>query len=493
MNACFSLRAPYFIAVAIAAISPFTWTACVVSDLPQDPNQSYDPEREPSNDLSEPATTTPSLRLAPIASSNDEIPPLDNEGCPGIFAQDHLPTFELTIDPAAWAQLYEDWIRGRELNALDLDETIYRPLREFRYGDIVIKNVHIRLRGNPTFWIDQNKMQFQVSFDEVRKDGRFLGMRKVLFDAATFNRHFLRDRLSLSIMRNAGIDAPCANSARVMINGEYYGLFTSIEKVDDVFLERVFPESPHGDLWKRAKWQLKTNTDSYDNTRLETMKDLADDNRVTELAEYLDIPQALKVWAAEAVIPNSDGAWAGGLNFYLYDHPQRGKFVLIPWDLDNTFTRLDCDDDPVTHRKTVRFHGRPLYDASLTDSAYFSMYIDAVESVMTEAYQLSDIQALIGGESELPLDNLSADQIDELGIWSHQLRDAAFEDVNKPFSDGKVEERRARLSKFIADRERYLRDWMQCWRDGGIRDNDNHCEPASALPTPPYDGDYCRF
>jgi hypothetical protein len=315
--------------------------------------------------------------------------------------------------------------------------------------------VAFRLRGNPTYWHDQNKLQFQISFNEYQKGGRFLGLKKILLDAAAYNRHFLRDRLSMAIMRDLGITAPCVNNAKLYINGEYYGLYTNIEKLDSNFLKRTYPEDPSGDLWKRAGWTLKSNEDTSDSTRMDALRDAS---TVAEMEALLDVEQAIMIWAVDAVIPNSDGFWAGGFNFYLYDDPIRGKFVVLPWDLDNTFTRLEPDVDPVTWRKTVRFHGRPWYDLMIADPAWFQVYIDTIDRVLRDGYVVSRM----------------SDRIDQ---WSEQIEEAAFADYNKGWSNQVYLEQREVLRQYVTDRAAFVAEWLSCWQNGGTNDGSGKCLP----------------
>jgi hypothetical protein len=422
----------------------------------------------------------------PPLTNVNEPPPLDAEGCPGLFSQEHLPRFDLSVHPAVMATLYEDWIHGRERNSLDEDDTPYRPLIEFRYGDVVIPDAMIRLRGNPNFWLEQNKMQFQISFDENDKEGRFLGLRKILFDAAALNRHFLRDRLSLWLMRQAGIAAPCANNALVYINGEYYGLFTNLEKLDEEFLTRVFPGSDQGDLWKRRNWEIKTNEDTYNRQRLTQLRNASGETQdgangnLVQLQGLMDIEQALRVYAVDAVIPNSDGPWAGGLNYYLYDHPGLNRFVLLPWDLDNTFDRLDPDVDPYTYRKDVRYHGRPIYHTILKDPEWFQRYVELVEEVLDTVYDHEELWLLTGNGASVPLSgDLSPTDEANLGAWSLQIREAAFADINKPYTNRRLEDRRGDVAEFLEDREVFLRGWVNAWKEcfanGGRHDSSGNC------------------
>lgn len=384
--------------------------------------------------------------------------PADTDGCPGIYAQDRLPTFYLEIDEAAWAALDDSWRRGMEWvrNESPIDESVFKqpqPLAKFQWEDVIITSATIRLRGNPEYWDLQQKMQFQIAFNEYNNKGRFLGLRKMAFDASSPNRNFLRDRLALRFMRDSGIIAPCANNARLFINGQYYGLFTSVEKIDKEFLQRAF-DNPEGDLWKRAGWELKTNEQTSDATRLEALNDAT---TPAGLAEYLDLEQAIRVWAADAIIPNSDGPWAGGLNFYLYDDPSRNKFIVLPWDLDNTFNRLPENVDPYVWKKDVRFHGRPYYDILLQDPAWFDRYIDTIDELVHSGYDYQALQTLI---SE----------------WAAQVHDAAFEDPNKPFSNSQHLESVDELSAYVELRHLFVADWLSCWKSGGVQDSEGYCQ-----------------
>ena len=61
--------------------------------------------------------------------------------------------------------------------------------------------------------------------------------------------------------------APCANSARVTINGAYYGLYVSEEHVGGGYIKRVFPEAPDGDLFAGGRTP-KTNELMPDKAKL---------------------------------------------------------------------------------------------------------------------------------------------------------------------------------------------------------------------------------
>jgi hypothetical protein len=396
-------------------------------------------------------TSTADLTTSGSATGVDPEEPWAPKPCPAIYAQELLPTFELEIAPDELKALKKEW------KAVDDDSLVEHALKAFKYEDIVITNATVRLRGNSSHWPDQGKLQFEVSFNTVDKKGRFMGLKKVLLDAAEYNYSFLRDRLALAILRDAGLAAPCANNARLVLNGEYYGLYTSIEKVDSEFLERNFEHSD-GRLYKRggSGWYKKPNDAAHDVSDADTL-DAA--KTVAELLAVMNLDQAILEWAAEAVIPNRDGAWAGGLNMYIYNDLKSG-FHVIPWDLDDTFTRLPFDTDPITFKKSPKevFHGRPFYDIALDDPVWFDKYIAAVDHVVTHAYDVPVLQGRIDA-------------------WAEQIAVAAAEDPNKPFTTAEHLERIAEKREYVAQRAAFLAAWLKCWHDGGTAKKNGECKP----------------
>ena len=387
-------------------------------------------------------------------STGADVEPWAQKKCPVIYAQELLPTFELELSENELEEIEAEWLLA------DDSDIPQHPLKSFRWEDIVIKNASIRLRGNSSHWLEQGKMQFEISFNKMDEKGRFVGLKHVIFDAATFNWSFMRDRLALSIMRDVGLQAPCANNARIMLNGKYYGLFTNIEKVDSEFLERTF-ENPDGNLYKRVGggngWERKNNEEDKDTSDVKSLVAASD---LAELVAVMNLDQAVLEWATEAVIPDRDGAWAGGLNLYMYNDPITG-FNVVPWDLDDSFTRLPFDTDPYLFKKEpLVFHGRPYYDLAMAHPAWFKKYIDTLDFVVTKGFDVAVLQ-------------------DRIDTWAEQIATAAKEDPNRPFTNEQHKSRVKEKRNFVAKRAAYLKKWIACWKDGGTDKNkDGVCEPA---------------
>ncbi len=384
------------------------------------------------------------------------IPPHTVQPCSEIYDEALLPTFEVEIAPDVWAAMLEEWKNGDVWEAEGKPVKVYRPAKWFRYEDETFFDVMIRPKGSPFQWpLSPTKMQFNISFTQINKDQRFRGVRKLLLDAPAWDPTFFHDRLGMSVMRDLGIPASCANNARLIINGEYYGIFTSIERVDKEFLTRWFgPLLNDGNLYKY--FYKANNEDDGDTSDLEetfffdgmTGEFTGDSLTLEELAAKVDLDQAILEWAGEAIIPDGDGFWIGSDNFYLYNHPTRG-FLFIPWDLDISFDHKKPFVDPITHSVDWGiFEGKPpQFETVMADPVWSQKFKDALDT----ARAVYDPTVLQG-------------RIDQ---WSAQIIDAVAEDTNKPFSTQEHIDQVAVLRDFVQQRADYYDGWKVCTSDGG--------------------------
>jgi hypothetical protein len=451
------------LALQILCISSSAIWACAEKPADVDALRAGDDATPASPDSSDSEGSDPPADLdAEPEDPNEQIPPPDEQGCHAIYAQDHLPTFALTIDEDTLDDLEWEWKNGAKQKEKGKDPNPYHSLTEFRYGDIVIPDAEIRLRGNPNSWgHSPDKFQFHISFDRVDENGHFLGLEDLAFESSHANRHMLRDRLALSIMRDMGVIAACANHARVEINGTYYGIYTNLEKINKNLLERVF-DDPTGDLWDRHSWELKTNKKTANDDRIEA---LAEVETIEELETYLDVEQALTVYAAEAILPDSDGCWAGGYNYFFYDDPLTGVFKLLPWDMDSTFDRFNDgskgeypdNPDPVVWHKKARYHGRLWYDLALEDEDWFWYYIDTIGAQFEAAYAVDVLH-------------------ERIDTWTDQIKESVLEDDNKPFTNKKYLDKVEELKDYVEQRHEWMDEWLTCWEEGGQPDKKGYCD-----------------
>lgn len=378
----------------------------------------------------------PDAGVGPGPAPDGAPPTTGPRACPDLYAEEILPTFEIEIAPEEWEALEVEYATWRQREAAGLPRKPYHPLIAFRYGAELVTDAQIRLKGNRSW--DGTKMQFQISFNETNRNARFHGLRKFVLDAPYYDRSFLYDRLALSVLRDLGLPAPCANHARLVVNGTYYGLYTNLEKVDREFLERVFGKAAaDGNLYKYGV-VLETNEETGDTSRLSAFRDAAREGDLATIEAMADLEQAVRAWAGEAVLPQPDGYWAGRGNYYLYDRPARG-FVWISWDLDAAFDGGPVNADPVTWHASNR-EKAPHYQVVLADEGWSTRYH----------------AALVAARAAYDPEVLTA----RIDAWAAQIAQAAAEDAAKPFSTAQHVDAVARLRAFVAARVGFLDEWL---------------------------------
>jgi hypothetical protein len=386
--------------------------------------------------------------------------PGERDRCPALFDQDVLPEWQVTLSDAEWAALEDEFLNRVARDAADLPINPYHPVERITFDDgsgpIEVPDVLIRLKGQSS-WLqtiryDENpKMQFVIAFNEVNPTGRFYGVRKVELDMPRSDRSFIRHRLALHAMREAGQSAQCANSVRLTINGEYYGLYTHLERLDKEFLQRVYGKAngvDDGDLWKNGR-EIRTNEENHSKDRLNALWDAGSTD---ELAALADLDDAVFEWAAEAVMPHADGYHMGRHNYFLYDHPERG-FLWLPHDLDTAFDYYAPDLDVVFPRCRGRNYSHWIpYATALSDTLWMDRYVEAIAAIRA--------------------DSSPDDQVALVNAWADQIRASAETDPRRPFSMERHVEALEHMREYLDLRADFIDDWLGCRESGAGHDAD---------------------
>jgi CotH kinase protein len=247
-----------------------------------------------------------------------------------------------------------------------------RELMAFKETDIEIpatlivdgktyKEVGVQFRGNSSFSMvpEGKKHSFNVSMDAFVKGQNLLGYTSLNLLNGHSDPSFLHSVLFLQASRDF-IPAARANWVRVVINGEYWGVYPNVEQVNKTFLKEWFKtdvgsrfKAP-GSPWAQAGLEYWGNDPaSYKGTYEIKSKDdpkawealirltrvlntTTTDKLETALAPILDIDGALRFLALDATLSNNDGYWvrASDYNMYL---DSGGKFHIIPNDINETY------------------------------------------------------------------------------------------------------------------------------------------------------------
>ena len=172
-----------------------------------------------------------------------------------------------------------------------------------------------------------------------------------------------------------GSSCPRSVHARLVVNGEFVGLFALTEQIDGRFTRHNF-EDGTGNLFKEV-WPLRPDGEPRSNSEFYEGLKTNEDNRNLDMSQMISFAQeiateddgreVMRKWmnieeiisyaVVDRTIRNDDvfywycnsddilGSDCGNHNFYWYSDPSTGK-VLNSMDLDNAENILDAN--PVT-------------------------------------------------------------------------------------------------------------------------------------------------
>jgi hypothetical protein len=225
------------------------------------------------------------------------------------------------------------------------------------------------------------KLSMKISFNEYDPNGRFFGIKKLVFHSMNHDGSLMKERLGYWLYRQLGVPASRAVHARLSINGKYQGVFMNVEEVDSRFTKAHFGDGD-GNLYKEV-WPthvpglgapataevwgagLQTNTDKNPSFARalafsQALMSEGGDARGRALLDWMSIPNVMRFIAVDRTIRADDGpahfyclmGGCGNHNFYLYEEQKASRMWLIPWDLDNSFVvtgSLANDGDKFLH------------------------------------------------------------------------------------------------------------------------------------------------
>jgi hypothetical protein len=215
------------------------------------------------------------------------------------------------------------------------------------------------------------KLSLKVSFNKFEPEGRFFGVKKLLFHAMVQDDSMMRERLGYWLFEEMGVPAPRAVHTRLLINGVYAGVFLNVEYIDGRFTRSRF-EDGEGNLYKEV-WPtrfgqqgpmsaeeilegLRTNEDESPSVekmiRFGTeLTSASGDMRAEAVQSWLNVQHTMNYIAVDRTIRADDGPFhfycifgeCSNHNVYLYEEAKTDRMYLIPWDLDNAFV-IDGDN-----------------------------------------------------------------------------------------------------------------------------------------------------
>ena len=293
-----------------------------------------------------------------------------------LYDQESLHTFELTISDEALAEIDKDPSKEKYVEG------------SLTFEGETISPVGIRYKGSVGAWVGClaggslfepdgektcTKLSMKVKINWQDSAQTFWGVKKLQFHSMNLDPSQMHDRLGYWLFRKMGVPAPRASHARLLINGNYSGLYSFVEQIDGRFADRQFDDGD-GNLYKEV-WPLTPKGFAREEFEfIEALKTNEEEARVSHIlkfsnelavAEKNELPQIVSRWmdideiirwaVVDRVIRNDDGPlhWycfesCTNHNFYWYEEPATGRLRIIPWDLDSAFANIMSDSNPVT-------------------------------------------------------------------------------------------------------------------------------------------------
>jgi hypothetical protein len=265
-------------------------------------------------------------RVNRTGSPGPKVTPADVKVYPDtvpLYAPEALRTLFLEFEHPDWEQeLAAFWHTDVELEAtLSVDGRTYR-------------GVGVSFRGNNSFTAvpEGLKRPLSISMDFVTKDQHLLGHRALNLLNANQDPTFLRSVLYLDVAREY-IPALKANFARVVINGESWGIYVNQQTFSKEFLLEAF-KTTKGTRWKspnnsvgggmsylgddialyRRWYEIKGGDDPAAWRALVTvtkvLNETPPDKLEAALAPLMDVDEVLRFLALDIALVNNDGASA---------------------------------------------------------------------------------------------------------------------------------------------------------------------------------------
>lgn len=312
------------------------------------------PDRSHANEADAPPSGSPApVRNGASPQSAPRLSPADVPSHPDapVYGTDTLRTFFLEFENTDWEQELADF------HNTDVEVPARLVVDGRTYPDV---GVHFRGQSSYRSVAAGSKRSLNLSLDFVHQDQNLGGYRTFNLLNSYGDPTFLRTVLYHHIARTY-LPAPQANFVRVVINGECWGVYVSLQQFNRDFVRDWFGTT-EGARWKvsghadgqgtlaylggdvvayRPIYEIKTKDDPKSWGRLIRLCEVLSQTPASQLeaalSPLLDIEGALRFLALENTLVNRDGYWTRASDYHLYLDPH-GRFHLIPYDANESFS-----------------------------------------------------------------------------------------------------------------------------------------------------------
>ena len=333
-----------------------------------------------------------------------------------LFDDGQLHTLELTVHSRDW----------EDLRAGYLSNTYYPA--DVEWNGVRVRNAGVRSRGKGSR--SATKPGLELEFDYYSRDQRFVGLRSLVLDNLWTDASMVREISAMALLRRVGVPASRESFARLVVNGEFAGLYAMVEPVDREFAlahigspghlfeyrwtQPFYETYPGDDLETYQALFASRNGSSGSMASLygpirDLFRAINETPEGEPLTVGLDMASLVMLAAADDFMADYDGlfGYEGMNNVYLYQ-AEGGRTYFLPWDKDHAFWAVDGSRTAATDHV--------LLAKMLGTEHVRQMYANALEAVAAAAGSDDWLDATIARYYEL-------------------VRDTVFEDTRKQYDD----------------------------------------------------------
>ncbi|ORX44692.1 hypothetical protein BCR36DRAFT_414926 [Piromyces finnis] len=305
------------------------------------------------------------------------------------------------------------------------------------------------------------KLSWSMKFDK-----KFLGRKSIKLRGVANDPTLMRENLSIELFKSAGVPVQSGTYARLIINGDVYGLYHMIDSLNGNWLANCIHgdnkaqigfsynivsspvEGPYaelkylGDSYDKystgiyevdeydkntvksddepAKWKhLIEFTKLYDNW-VKNYGDDTSDKAIEELKKFFNIESVLRLMAVESLILALDNFWLVMSNAALYYNPERKNYQILPFDFDEVMSG-DRDSVLIDHDTYMNDCGNWAHNNDKFFDHYFTKNLMKHPQIK-ERYDV--IIAKLSRETYTP---------DQVSFYVHAISDLIKDDIEWNF------------------------------------------------------------
>lgn len=320
-----------------------------------------------------------------------------------VYPKDQVVDVNIDIDPSLYSTLLQN-AEAEEYYQCDIT-----------YNGYTLYDVAIRTKGNSSLRdvVKANDDRFSYNIDLNYYENQDLyGIDKLILNNLYQDPSMMAEYITYDALQSLDTNASRSSFVALSINGEYYGLYLSVEHVGNEFLDHYFGNSD-GEMYK-PDVGLGANLDYIkDNTNYsalinENSDDLSNESIIElmkaieaneNIEDYFNVDGYLKYLAVSTYTVNLDSYQGGAYhNYYLYNN--QGQYEWIAWDLNmafNGFPKPSLSDAEaisfLIDEPTIgAVSNYPLIESILSNEDYLLLYHQYLDELINGYFSLDTFE-----------------------------------------------------------------------------------------------------